>query len=1216
MDASSRRPSLFGPVARFEWAYQLRSPVLWVGFALFFLLTFGATTVDQIQIGSRGNVNINAPYAILQTMGILSLFAMFVVVALVAGTVVRDDETGFAPILRSTRLTKWAYLSGRFCGAIAAALFVLASVPLAIAVGSAMPWLDAERLGPFVPLHYLWALFVMGLPTMLILGAMSFSLATVTRSMMWSYVGAVALLVAYLVTRGLLRDPQFDQITALTDPFGLSALAITTKYWTAAERNTLLPELSGVFLANRLLWVALGAAVFAVAATLFRFEQRGATARAGQGSTPAAGSALATAPSPARPATARALARLGAMPQPRTDRATRWAQFSALARFDMAFVMRSPAFFVLLFIGVLNAGGNAWFTNEWYGSPSYPVTRLMVQALQGAFNLMSIIIAIYYAGELVWRDRERRIHEIVDATAAPGWAHLVPKIGAIALVLIATGLVAVLTGMAVQLAKGWTQLEPMSYMLWYLWPTVVVALQLAVLSVMVQVLVPQKFIGWGVMLVYIVASIALGTAGFEHNLYNYAGAPGVPLSDMSGMSRFWVGQAWFHLYWSAFAVLLAVLAHAFWRRGNGGTLRQRWPQARARLRGGAGALAVGSGLAFAGLGGFIFWNTNVLNRYITAPELEEQTAAAEKALLPFEQVPQPRITAVTLDVDLYPRQARAVTHGTYVVENRSGVPVTELHVSTPPNLKLERLVFPGAALKTEHLDWGYRIYTLAQAMPPGERRELAFTTVLHQKGFANSAALTRIVDNGTFLNNGEITPMLGVNRGAFLQDRAKRRKHGLPPELRPPTLEDASGRQRQDLRHDSDWVTADITVTTDADQTPVAPGYTVSDTVKDGRRTVRFKPDAPLMHFFSIQSARYAVAKDKLGEIELAVYHHPGHQANVRRMLEAMKVSLELFSQAFSPYQFRQARILEFPSYADFAQSFANTIPYSENIGFLTQLADPDKIDVVTYITAHEIAHQWWGHQVVSSSQQGGTFIIESLSQYSALLVMEKLYGPEHMRRFLKYELDRYLRSRGGEVLEELPLARVENQPYIHYQKGALALWWLKEVVGTPVLNRALASFVKEFSFKPAPYPNSLDLLRHIRREAGTQHDALITDLFEKITLVDVKAKDPKVQQRPDGRWEVSFQVEARKLYADGKGVETDAPLDEEFDVGAFTAEPGKKGYSARDVLMMQRQRIRTGTQTVRLTSDRRPTHVGVDPYNKRIDRNSDDNVVAISAQD
>lgn len=1208
---------LFIPVARFEWAFQWRSPVLWVSFALFFLLTFGATTVDQIQIGSRGNVNINAPFAILQTMGILTVFALFVVVALVAGAVVRDDETGFAPILRSTRLTKWPYLGGRFLGAIAASLFVMASVPLAIAVGSAMPWLDAERLGPFVPLHYVWALFVMGLPTLLILGAISFALATVTRSMMWSYVGAVALLVGYLVTRGLLREPQFDQITALTDPFGLSALALTTKYWTAAERNTLLPGLSGVFLANRLLWLSVGAAVFALAATLFRFEQRGAKTQGGSGSNPAGAAASATAEALApTPSAASAQPGHRALPQPGTDRAARWAQFSALARFDTGFVLRSPAFLVLLFIGVLNAGGNAWFASQWYGSPSYPVTRLMVQALQGGFNLMSIIIAIYYGGELVWRDRERRIHEIVDATAAPGWAHLVPKIGAIALVLIATAMVAVLTGMAVQLAKGWMQLEPLSYLLWYLWPTVVVALQLAVLSVLVQVLVPQKFIGWGVMLVYVVASIAMGTAGFEHNLYNYAGSPGVPLSDMSGMSRFWVGQAWFQLYWSAFAVLLAVLAHAFWRRGNGGTLRQRWPQARARLKGGAGALALGSGLAFAGLGGFIFWNTNVLNRYITAPELEEQAAAAEKTLLPFEQVPQPRITGVTLEVDLYPREARAVTRGTYTVENRSGVPVTELHISTPPNLKLERLEFPGATLKTERRDWGYRIYALAQAMLPGERRELAFTTVLHERGFVNSGPLTRIVDNGTFLNNGEITPALGIDRSAFLKDRAKRRKHGLPPELRPPALEDESGRQRQDLRHDSDWVTADITVTTDADQTPVAPGYTLSDTVKDGRRTVRFKPDAPLMHFFSIQSARYAVAKDKLGEIELAVYHHPGHEANVPRMLEAMKVSLELFSNAFSPYQFRQARILEFPSYADFAQSFANTIPYSENIGFLTQLADPDKIDVVTYVTAHEIAHQWWGHQVVSSSQQGGTFIIESLSQYSALLVMEKLYGPEHMRRFLKYELDRYLRSRGGEVLEELPLARVENQPYIHYQKGALALWWLKEVVGAPALNRALASFVKEYAFKPAPYPNSLDLLRHIRHEAGPPHQALITDLFEKITLVDVKAREPKVEQRPDGRWDVSFTVQARKLHADGKGVETEAPLDEAFDVGVFTAEPGKKGYSARDVLLMQRHRVRTGTQTVTLTVDRRPTHVGVDPYNKRIDRNSDDNVVAVPDKD
>jgi aminopeptidase N len=1193
----------FSPVAAFEARYQFTSPVFWVAFLLFFLLSFGATTVDQIQIGSRGNVNLNAPFAILQMLGIMSVFAVFVVVAMVAGTVLRDDETGFAPILRSTRLGKGAYLTGRFAGALVAALGVLAAVPLAIALGSAMPWLDAEKIGPFVPGHYLYALFVLGLPTLLITGAIFFSLATVTRSMMWTYVGAVALLVLFLVTRGLLRDLQYDTLSALSDPFGLSALAITTKYWTAFDRNTRLPGLSGLLLANRVLWSAGALALFAFTAWRFRFETRSARS----GAAPAAPPAEAVRAAPPVP---------GAVP--RDDRRTRLAQFWALARFDMAGVFGSPAFFVLLVIGVVNAGGSAWYIGEWYGARNIPVTRLMVQALQGAFTLMPIIIAIYYGGELVWRDRERRMHEIVDATPAPDWAHLVPKIAAIAGVLVASALVAVLTGMAVQLFKGYTRFEPLGYLAWFVWPTVVVSLHLAVLSVFVQVLVPQKFIGWGVMLVYLVASIALGTAGFEHNLYLYAGTPPVPLSDMNGMARFWIGQAWFHLYWSAFATLFAVGAYALWRRGSIAPLRLRLPVARRRLRGGALAIG-GAALAVAvASGAFIFWNTNVLNHYEPAPQREASLAEAERALLRFETLPMPRITAVTLDVQLYPREARALTTGRYRIENRSGQPIAELHLGWADPMTLDEVVLPGARLEKDHAPWTYRVYRLEPAMQPGEVRTLAFRTTLQQRGFSNGTPLTRLVDNGSFVDNGEISPTIGVSREAFLKDRAKRRKHGLPPDLRPPTLENESGRARNGLRADSDWVEADITVTTDADQTPIAPGYTVSDTTADGRRRVRFKPDAPINHFFSIQSGRYAVARDTATAggktVELAVYHHPGHEFNVDRMLSAMKQSLALFSEQFSPFQFRQARIIEFPSYADFAQSFANTIPYSENIGFLTRVGDPDKIDVVTYVTAHEIAHQWWGHQLVPSQQQGGTLLVESFAQYSALLVMERLYGKEQMRRFLKYELDRYLRSRGGEVVEELPLARVENQPYIHYQKGSLAMYWLKEVVGEAVVNRALAKLLAQHAFRPAPYPNSTDFLRLLRAEAGPAHEGLITDLFEKITLLDVKASDARAVQRPDGRWEASFTVEARKFHADGKGKETEAPLDEPFDVGAFKVEPGKPGYNAQSVLAMERRPLRSGRQSVTLVLAERPTWVGVDPYNKRIDRNSDDNLARVAA--
>jgi aminopeptidase N len=1190
---------MFASIARFEWRYQVKSPVFWVGCLIFFLLAFGATTVDTIQIGSRGNVNVNSPFAIVQVLAILSVFAIFVLVAMVAGTVIRDDETGFAPILRSTRLRKGAYLGGRFTGSIAAALLVLAAVPLAIAVGAAMPWVDSEKVGPFVPGHYLYALFVIGLPTLLIMGAAFFALATVTRSMMWSYVGAVALLVLFSVSRVALRDIQHDTLSALTDPFGLSAINIATKYWTAAERNTQLPPLAGLVLTNRLIWLGVAAALYAVAWKTFRFEQR-------------AGSAAAKPAEAAAPAAARS----GPLPMPRHDAATARAQLFALARFDMAFVFRSPAFFVLLFIGVINAGFGTWFAAEFYGSGAYPVTRLMVQALQGSFTFMPMIIAIYYGGELVWRDRERRLHEIVDATAAPDWTHLLPKIVAIALVLTATSLVAVLTGMLVQLLKGYTHFELGAYALWFVLPTVIGALLLAVLSVFVQVLVPQKFIGWGVMLVYVVASIALGSAGFEHKLYNYGETTPVPLSDMNGMARFWIGQAWFQLYWGAFAVMLAVAAYALWRRGATTALRPRLAAMPGKLRGGALGLGLAGLFVWAGSGAWIYYNTNVLNTYRTAPEGEKLLADAERELLPFEKLPMPRIVAVTMNVQLFPQETKAVTTGRWRVENRSGVAIRELHFNWGELLHLDKLEVPGGTVKKQYAQYPYRIVQLATPLQPGQTLDIDYATTLQERGFPNGAPLTRIVSNGTFVNNGELEPTLGLSRDGLLVDRAKRRKYGLPADLRPPTLEDESGRLRSVFSPTSDWVDADITVTTDADQTPVAPGTTVSDTVINGRRTVHFKPDAPINHFFSIQSARYEVQRDQAvyagKTVDLAVYFQPGHAYNVQRMLDGMKTSLALFNELFSPYQFKQARILEFPSYANFAQSFANTIPYSENIGFLTKLAGVEKIDIVTYVTAHEIAHQWWGHQLVSSNQQGASMLVESFAQYSALLVMERTYGKDMMRRFLKYELDRYLRGRGGEVLEELPLARVENQPYIHYQKGSLAMYWLKEVVGEAQVNRAMARLLQQYAFKSAPYPNTQDFLKLLREEAGPEHDALIDDLFLKITLLDVKAANAKSVKRADGQYEVSFDVDAKKFYADGKGKETEAPLDEPFDIGVFNAEPGRADYTAQSVLAFRRQHLHTGKQTVTLTVAQAPLWVGVDPYNKRIDRNSADNLVKV----
>jgi aminopeptidase N len=370
--------------------------------------------------------------------------------------------------------------------------------------------------------------------------------------------------------------------------------------------------------------------------------------------------------------------------------------------------------------------------------------------------------------------------------------------------------------------------------------------------------------------------------------------------------------------------------------------------------------------------------------------------------------------------------------------------------------------------------------------------------------------------------------------------------------------------------------------------------------------------EAPILDFFSVQSARYAERTDLYKGIDLSVYFDPQHGRNVDRMLKALRASLDYYQANFSPYQFRQARITEFPDYERFAQSFAGTFPWSEGLGFIADYRDRARVDMVTYVAAHEFAHQWWAHQLIGADEQGQTLLSETLAQYSALRVMRELYGPDHIRKFLKFELDNYLRNRGAEVQAEEPLVRVEDQPYIHYRKGSLVMYRLADEIGEGAVNRALRAMLAKYAFKGAPYPTALDLVAAFRAQAPPDKQGLITDLFEKITLYSLKATAARARRRADGRYDVTLTVTAAKSYADGLGHETAAPMNETVDVGLFSAKPDTKGFGPRDVIALQKWPIHSGTQTVTLIAARRPAFAGIDPYVELIQRDTDNNLVAV----
>jgi ABC-2 type transport system permease protein len=891
------------------------------------------------------------------------------------------------------------------------------------------------------------------------------------------------------------------------------------------------------------------------------------------------------------------------------------AQLVARTRLDMGQVFRSPAFFVLLMLGVFNSGAGLWFTvtDGIYGDNLYPVTRLLIGVLRGSFTLIPLVVAIYYAGELVWRERDRGTDALIDATPTPDWVFAAPKLAAIVLVLFAMLAVSILTGLLVQTLRGFPHYELWKYVAWYLLPETVNAALIAVLAVFLQTLVPQKFVGWALMVVYIVSTIVLPKLGFEHNLYIYGGSPDVPLSDMNGQGLAGVARDWFQAYWSLVAVVLGVLTYALWRRGADVRLRPRLARLPHRLSGAAGVIAGLAVVGVVGVGGFIFLNADVWNPYRTGLDDDRRQADYEKALLPYEKLSQPKVTDVKLNVELHPDGPYAITRGVYRFQNKTTAPIRQLHVRFSLDLKIKALSVEGARPCRTYDRFNYRIFCFDTPLAPGETRALGFTTWIGQRGFKNSGNTTRIVDNGSFLNSFEIAPLIRMDRAMLLTDRAKRRKYHLPEDLRPPKLEDDSARRFNMITHGADWVNSDITISTTADQTPMAPGYPVADRIANGRHIAEFRTEAPILDFFSVQSARYAVRTVRYKGIDLSVYYDPHDPWNVDRMIHALEVGLDYDQANFSPYQFRQVRILEFPDYAQFAQSFAGTIPYSEGIGFIVDAHDAAKIDMVTYVTAHELGHQWWAHQVIGADMQGATMLDETFAQYSALMAMKHLYGPDQIRKFLKFELDSYLRSRGGEAVEELPLERVENQPYIHYRKGSLVMYRLQDELGEDAVNRALRKLIANYAFRGAPYPSSKDFVAYLRAEASADKQQLITDLFEKITLYDLRAVKAQAKRRPDGRYDVTLQVSGKKVYANGQGKETEAPLDEPFDIALFDQTPSKPDFGPKDVIAFEHLPVKSGMQTFRFVTARLPRFAGVDPYNKAIDRNSDDNVVAVS---
>jgi ABC-2 type transport system permease protein len=1194
-------------IALFELKCQLKRPLLWMVMFIFFVLSFAATVSDSVQIGGAiGNIHRNAPSVILQFHLILSIIGLFITTAFVAGAALRDFDYRTHELFFSRPVSKLDYLLGRFLAGLGISFAAFLAVPLGMIIGSYMPWLDPQRMGAFMPQAYLHALLVIALPNLFLSAAIFFAFSSLSRSMLYTYLGVVGLFAAYSSSMMLVRDIETRQSAAILDPFGVATIGYLTRYWTVIERNTVVPPLSGILLYNRLIWIVVALGILLIGFACFRFTQparrRGRKAidtaqadRSYEGTFAQSGPA---------PMCARAF-----------NSKTACRQFVNQAWIEVSSVFKSIPFPIILLFGLLNLVASLFSSNLLFGTPVWPVTHLMIRAISGSYVFLLVIIVIFYSGELIWRERSAGIAEVTDSMPAPNWVFFGGKLVAQILFVLSFLVAGVIATMIWQLSIGYARLEPAVY----LKSSVVMVLPfllICFLATFLQVASGNKFVGYLLMVLFLISTVVLESLHFDHNLYRFASSPDAPYSDMNGYGHFVKPLFWFNLYWALAATVLTSLVSLLWVRGADTSWKTRLALARGRYRGPVKIFLPAAAAAFILTGAFIFYNTNTLNEYVPGDVQRRRQAEYEKKYRQYKDTKLPRVRDVYADVDIFPRERRIEIRGRYLIANNTGEPLEDIHMTIPHRVKVSRLELPAHTEKLNDKISGYRIYKLTKPILPGEETTIRFNLTVENPGFQNNGSDTSVVANGTFFNNRQYFPSFGYNESVELQDASERRKEKLPPYHRMAKVDDMFARRNTYLANDSDWINFETVVSTSPDQIALAPGYLQGEWIQDNRHYFHYKMDAPILHFYSYLSAQYEVLRDKWRDIKIEIYYHKPHTYNLSRMVESIKKSLDYYTANFGPYQHRQVRIIEFPGYARFAQSFPNTIPYSEAIGFIARL-EKDKeepIDYPFYVTAHEVAHQWWAHQVIGADVQGCTLMSESLSQYSALMVMEKEYGQEQMRRFLKYELDSYLRARGGELIEEMPLQLVENQGYIHYNKGSVVTYGLRDYIGENALNRALSRYLGMYKFQHPPYTNSLEFMNELAKEVPKDKQTLLDDMFRNITLYENHAETATSSRRSDGKYVVTFQAKAKKLRADGKGVETEIPINDWVDIGVF-GEEKKSGKTEKKVLYLQKHEITGHDVNLEIIVGEKPLRAGIDPYNKLVDRNSDDNLIDVKEQ-
>ncbi|SDS26460.1 ABC-2 type transport system permease protein [Formosa sp. Hel1_31_208] len=1211
---------MFSTIFFHELKHWLKKPAFYIYMAIFFALSLfmAATTAgifDSITATTGSSRIVNAPLGVSNLFNGLSILIFFLFPSIIGVSIYRDYKSEMHTILYSYPFSKANYLFAKFFSSILIVTCIVLTIGIGMFIGFRMPGTNSDIVGAFDITSYFNAYWLFILPNVLLFGAIVFAVVTFTRNIAAGFITVILLLFVQGVTESFLSDPEHRYMAALVDPYGSAAVQYYTRYWTVSEQNELHIPIKELILYNRLIWLGVASVIFALVYKFFTFSQNAMSFSLfkkvkGERSTKRNFGGI----------TRINLPKVNFDYSVLQNLKTTWK----ISNIEFKYIVKNWPFISIVLVGLIIVLITLSDFSNPFGTPTYPRTWRMLMG-GSAFTLAINICTFLYAGMLVNRSKIFRMNGLEDVSPIPNWSLFLSKFVAIVKMQILLLSIVMIAGILFQLFKGYYDIEIGLYIKELFGLRLVNYVIWAFLALMIQTLIRNPYLGLFVLIVLSIGIPLLSLAGVEQSIFKYNEGPGFRFNDMNGYGDSLLRYMLYKSYWVLAGLILMIIAGLFWVRGLPHSFNERLKIAKSRFKAPIAITLMVLLIGFLTLGFRIFHETNIENESFSSKEREEQAVDWEKTYKKYEKAVQPRIVSVKTEMNLFPKTRDFDASGTYVMVNKTDQVIDSIflnHNNYPSTFEFDR----ANKLVVEDTLYNFDIYTLKRPMIPGDTMQLHFT--IKNKPNTLLRRNSPIIANGTFISNMQLFPSLGYQGGELTDDKT-REKYDLPPNALKPHPSDSTALANTYIRKDSDWIDFETTVSTSEDQIAIAPGYLQKEWTEDGRRYFHYKMDSKILNFFAYNSAAYKVKRDTWKDVNLEIYYHEGHEYNLERMMRGMKASLEYNSENFSPYQHKQLRIVEFPS-GSFAQSFPNTIPFAGDAGFIADVDDSEEggVDYTYAITVHEVAHQWWAHQVIGADVLGATMMSESLSEYVSLKVLEKEIGKTQMRKFLKKSLDDYLTRRTFESKREKPLMYNDGQGYIRYQKGSLIFYALSDYIGEDVLNNALKTYVEKVKFQEPPYTTSIDMVNHIKAVTPDSLQYVIKDMFETITVYDNRIVDVSATEMDNGQHKVDIEFNVSKYrnnekgrrYYSEKGRDSisymaegkkrpllSVKLEDYIDIGIFT-EDDVDGKKKERLLYLEKHKITKINNIISIIVDEKPTEVGVDPFNKLIDTRSDDN--------